>query len=151
MRTCRLIRIPTILAFTLLIAGCVSTSLEGDVDPNIDMANLNTFYVLRQPKDDKGIEKLIAAELQSYGKNSSYGNDSSPPEEVDAVVTYIDKWMWDITMYLLELTIEVRDPKTNYIFAKGHSYRTSLARRSPEAMVEEVLSTIFTGKKEGAE
>jgi hypothetical protein len=51
--------------------------------------------------------------------------------------------MWDITMYMLELNVEIRDPRTDYILATGKSSRTSLARKSPEEMVEEVIGEIF--------
>jgi len=65
-------------------------------------------------------------------------------------VTYVDKWMWDITMYLLELTITIRDPQTDYPLANGNSYHTSLTRKSPPEMVDEVLGNIFkeSGKKQ---
>lgn len=68
-----------------------------------------------------------------------------PPGNTDATVTYIDKWMWDITMYLLELTITIRDPKTDFPLATGNSYHTSLTRLSPKEMVDEVVDNIYKG------
>lgn len=64
----------------------------------------------------------------------------------DAVITYVDKWMWDITMYMIELTIQVRDPKTDFTLAVGNSYHTSLTRKSPTEMVDEVMANIFKGR-----
>jgi len=64
----------------------------------------------------------------------------------DAVITYVDKWMWDITMYMIELTIQVRDPKTDFTLAVGNSYHTSLTRKNPTEMVGEVMANIFKGK-----
>ena len=54
--------------------------------------------------------------------------------------------MWDITMYMLELTVTVRDPNSDFPLASGNSYHTSLSRLTPEEMVDEVISNIF--KKE---
>ena len=65
------------------------------------------------------------------------------PANVDAVATYVDKWMWDITMYLLELTITIRDPKNDFPLASGNSFHTSLTRKSVDEMVDEVTNTIF--------
>jgi hypothetical protein len=62
---------------------------------------------------------------------------------VDALVTYKDKWMWDITMYMLELTITIRDPQNDYPLATGNSFHTSLTRKSPTEMVDEVVENIF--------
>jgi hypothetical protein len=55
--------------------------------------------------------------------------------------------MWDITMYMLELTINFRDPKNNFPLASGNSFHTSLTRKSPEEMVDEVLNNIQTAPK----
>jgi hypothetical protein len=66
---------------------------------------------------------------------------------VDAVVVYIDKWMWDLTMYMLELTVNINDPKTGAQLATGNSLHTSLTRKSPPEMVDEVIENIYKNKK----
>jgi hypothetical protein len=55
--------------------------------------------------------------------------------------------MWDITMYMLELTITIRDPKTDFPIATGNSFHTSLTRLSPKDMVNEVIENIYKGTK----
>jgi hypothetical protein len=55
--------------------------------------------------------------------------------------------MWDITLYLLELTVTFRDANTGYPLAVGNSYHTSLTRKSPEEMVDEVITNIFQASK----
>ena len=135
--------------FLVVLGGCANTSLTSDVDPSADLSTLQSFYVSRLPADERGIEKMIEAELNAIGKHAFSGSDPKSPSPVDAVVTYEDKWMWDITMYMLELEIDLRDPDTNYEFATGRSFRTSLARKSPEEMVREVLSKIFAGQLAG--
>lgn len=127
----------------LLISGCVNTELVSDIDPSADLVSLQSFYVAKSPTDDRGIEAIIAAELNAMGKDATSGSDPKPTVAVDAVVTYVDKWMWDITMYLIELTVDLHDPATDYRFATARSYRTSLARKSPEEMVNEVLGKLF--------
>lgn len=64
-------------------------------------------------------------------------------KDVDAIATYVDKWMWDLTMYMIELTIVVRDPASDFPLATGNSLHTSLTRKSPKEMVDEVTSNIF--------
>jgi hypothetical protein len=48
---------------------------------------------------------------------------------------------------MLELTITLRDPKTNFPMAVGNSFHTSLTRKSSEEMVDEVLSNISNAPK----
>jgi len=126
-----------------LVTGCAS-SLTVDKDPSIQLSTYDTFYIVHQPKDKRGVEKLIAAELTIMGKTATSGAAPEDPEAYDALVTYVDKWSWDITTYMLELKVELRDPRTNYVIANGHSHRTSLKRKSPEGMVKEVLTHMFS-------
>jgi hypothetical protein len=51
--------------------------------------------------------------------------------------------MWDITIYLLELTVTFREPANLQPLAVGNSYHTSLTRKSPDEMVDEVLTNIL--------
>lgn len=138
------IRILSFLAICSLIAGCAS--MHSTRAPDTDLSTLHTFYVQKLPADDNNIDKLISDRLNAMGYKSSYGAGENPPTEVDAIVTYEDKWMWDITMYLIRLTVQVREPKSRNILASAESYRPSLERKSPEEMVTEVLNEIF--KKE---
>lgn len=78
---------------------------------------------------------------------SSFGIEATTTFPVDALVTYQDKWMWDITMYMLQLSIQIRDGKDRTVLATGQSFRPSLVRKSPEGMVNEVLGEIFKGAK----
>jgi hypothetical protein len=48
---------------------------------------------------------------------------------------------------MIELTVNFRDPKTNFPLATGNSLHTSLTRKSPDAMVEEVLANIQSAPK----
>ena len=132
----------------LLVAGCSKVVVKSDSDPNLNMSDLNNFHVRKLPADGRGIEKIIAAKLVEFGFNATSGEKEASPTAYDAIVTYKDRWMWDITMYMLEIDIQLRDPETEFVLATGTSYRTSLARKSPEEMVDEVLRDMFTGKVE---
>ena len=50
-------------------------------------------------------------------------------------------------MYMLELTVTMREPKTDYPLATGNSYHTSLTRKSPAEMVDEVINNIMNEGK----
>jgi len=137
------------IAIVLMLTSGCATSLVSDVDSQVDLDALQRFYVVKLSADNRGIQHLIVNKLNSMGKTAVAGTNPNPASPVDAVVTYEDKWMWDISMYMLELRIGIRDPETNYKFASGHSYRTSLVRKSPEEMVSEVLGKIFEDRPKG--
>jgi hypothetical protein len=127
-----------------LTTGCAVNRATATVDPAARLDTLKTLHVTKHEKDERGVHTLIVDKLRSSGFAVTTGNP--PPDKVDAMVTYVDKWFWDITMYLLELTITIREPKTDYPLATGNSMHTSLTRKSPPEMVDEVVGNIL---KEG--
>jgi hypothetical protein len=124
-----------------LTTGCAVNRATATVDPSANLATLKTVHVVKVPEDGRKINELIADKLRTRGLTVT--TDTEKPAAVDAVVTYVDKWMWDITMYMLELTVTVRDPKTDFPLATGNSFHTSLTRKSPPEMVDEVIGNIF--------
>jgi hypothetical protein len=148
----RLVLSVLILSVLALSSGCAVNRATATVSPDTDLTKVKTYYVVQQPKDQRGIERLISDNLTARGFSAKSGPETSTvPPAVDAVVTYVDKWMWDITMYMLELTVTVRNPANNFPMATANSYHTSLTRKSPPEMVDEVLTNIFNGtaKKQG--
>ncbi|UCV12051.1 hypothetical protein KI614_02050 [Dechloromonas denitrificans] len=143
----KLIKLLAVLGvITSLSTGCAVNRATGSVDPSTNLSALKTMYVKKIPAEDGGTNELIAEKLRSKGVTVTTGTDT-PPSNIDAVVTYVDRWMWDITMYMLELTVTIRDPKTDFPMATGNSYHTSLTRLSPKEMVNEVVDNIYKGAK----
>ncbi len=129
--------------------GCAINRASASVSPDVEISQLMKFFVVRFGPDDRFINKLITNQLINMGYEATTGPEDKAPNYVDAVVTYQDKWQWDISMYMLELDITFRNPKTNVLLAVGNSYHTSLTRKSPEEMVKEVLNNIFEKLKKG--
>lgn len=132
-----------------LSTGCAVNRATATLMPDADLSKVKTVYVVKHDKDDRGVGDLIKTNLAGRGYQAEMGPEVKPPYKTDAVVTYVDKWMWDITMYLLELTITVRD-KNDFPLATGNSLHTSLTRKSPPEMVDEVVNNIVTAKPASA-
>jgi hypothetical protein len=136
-----------LLGLLALGSGCAVNRATANVAPDADIGKFRSFYVVKVPEDQRGVDKLITENLQKRGYATMSGpQPAKAPAGVDAVVTYNDKWMWDITMYMLELTIQFRNPANNFPMATGNSFHTSLSRLSPPAMVDEVLNNIFNAQ-----
>ena len=128
-----------------LTSGCAVNRATANVDPSANFKAFKTMHVVKLADDNRDINALIADNLRARGYAVTTGADK--PSGKDAVVTYKDRWFWDITMYMVELTIVIRDPKDDFPIATGNSYHTSLTRLSPTEMVQEVLDNIFKGGK----
>lgn len=129
------------LLLTLVLTACATSNSARA--PDADLRRLKTFYVARLPADERGIEKLIVNRLTVMGYPCTSGESQTSPAPVDAIVTYQDRWMWDITMYMIKLDIQIHDGTTGAILANGEVMRPSLQRKSPEGMVEETLGVVF--------
>ncbi len=131
----------------LVVQGCSINRATATLAPGADLSGIRNVYVVKEAGDDRNIDELMKAQLTKMGYTATNGPELTLPYKADAVLTYVDKWMWDITMYMLELTVHLRNPETNASLAVGNSMHTSLSRKSPEAMVEEVLGNIFKKAK----
>jgi hypothetical protein len=145
MKLAQLLLIP-LLTLMLGLSGCAVNQATATRAADMDMKAIKTIYVVQHADDKYKVAELIRDDLTKRGYQVTVGNELQPPYPTDAVVKYIDKWMWDITVYMIELTITVRNPSNDFPTLNGHSLHTSLTRKSPQAMVQEVLDNIIKTK-----
>jgi len=132
-----------IISFLL---GCSIVDLKSSQIPGADLSSIDRLYVVHFEPDRRNLHGVIRDELIEMGFQADSGPGSKIPNDIDAVVTYEDRWFWDLSNYMLRLNIEIRNPKTNYPLAIGESIRTSMARKNPDEMAREVLESIFQSK-----
>jgi hypothetical protein len=132
-----------VICSLLVVQGCSVNRATATQAPGADLTSIRNVYIVKEAGDDHNIDELMKTQLAKMGYRATNGPELSLPYKADAVLTYVDKWMWDLSMYMLEFTVHVRNPETNASLAVGNSYHTSLSRKTPEEMVEEVLSNIF--------
>lgn len=142
----RTLRSTAVFLFTLvlLVSGCAINRTNATAVSDFSLNKSTRFYVVRLASDDRDVDKLIVDRLIKGGHIATSGPEQPGSYNADLVVTYKDKWRWDITMYMLELVINFRAPDNGFPLATGSSFHTSLTRKSPEEMVEEVLNSIFS-------
>ncbi len=135
-----------ILALVVFVStGCANRAIS-KVEPGVNLASIKTVYVKKHLADDRGTNALIVEKLSSKGIAVTSGTDGYP-KNVDAVLTYKDTWVWDLTPYMLELDVVIREPDSNLPIAKANSMHTSLSRFTPKQMVDEAIDNLFNGTK----
>jgi len=127
-------------------SGCAIVDLRSSQIPGSDLSSINRLYVVHFEPDRRNLQDVIRDELIEMGFQADSGSESRIPNDIDAIVTYEDRWFWDLANYMIQLNIEIRNPKTNYPIAIGESIRTSMARKNPDEMAREVLESIFKSK-----
>ena len=137
-----------IWGMALVGSGC-SNYATATLSPGADLSAVKTFYVVHQPRDSHNLHYLIRDKLVKEGYTATAGPESERSKyQINSVVTHMDRWVWDITLYLLELTVTLRDASNDFPLAVGNSYHTSLTRKSPEEMVDEVITNILNAGKQ---
>jgi tetratricopeptide (TPR) repeat protein len=138
---CKIIA-PISLLVLFIVSGCAHESAY--VSSGKDIRTLRSFYVAKHAADSKGINILIANQIKSAGYASSTGEERALPANTDAIVTYQDRWQWDMTEYLYRLSVQFRNPADKKVWASGQSFKPSFERSTPEMMVKEVIEKIFS-------
>lgn len=129
------------LLFLALFAGCADVSTHRL--PHTDLSRLQRIFVEKRLADDYRINELIVGELQRRGATATTGPLTMKPDDAQAVVTYVDRWAWDFTTYLIEIWVEVRDARTNKLLAAAHYHRAPLSRQSSSEIIAELFDRLF--------
>jgi hypothetical protein len=148
-KTLKLLRTFLLTASIVGLSGCASKR-NATILPGANLGAVKNYYVVRLSTDDRKINRLIAEDLVRRGFHATTGEPYAVPADSEALVTYRDKWMWDMSMYLLQLDVQIRKPKTDIPMATGMAMHTSLVRRSPTEMVKEAMDEIFKKAREPA-
>lgn len=128
----------------LLLAGCVG-STSGQLALPKEQVRAGSYFVERHDKDDRDLATKIANAMQARGLQATAGTAAQRPPEVAYVVTYVDKWMWDMRMYLYDLRIDLRDGRDQSILGYGQSMQSSLKAmgKSHDDVINVALDQLF--------
>jgi hypothetical protein len=133
----------------VLLMGCSIKYTSSRVMPSAAISPEKTYFVILNEEDERHIDLTLAEEMRAMGlTNVASGPEKDMPADTDVIVLFEDRWMWDITNYLLMFKVQFRDATNNILIARGQSVRTSLARKSVQVMVQEALMGIFRTEAE---
>lgn len=129
--------------FLLLVTTSCASNLKSTAKEGADLSKDLTYYVAWQSEDNSGVNEEVCAQLNLWGRKATTGTREEMPADTDILVTYMDHWMWDITMYLLSMDMTFIDTRTEEELASGTSMATSLVRKSQEWHTNALLTDIF--------
>lgn len=136
----------SILSFLLLLLSNCIHQESRQLAPNISqhrVAKMCTFYVRKNAGDDYQLGEDIVSQLMRMGYRATSGSTASSPSKVDAVISYMDNWHWDMSPYLFSLDAKLHEPGSDLVIATAKITRSSLVRKSQETMVRETLSKLL--------
>lgn len=125
----------------LLATGC--SSMSSYLETGVNISNYKHLYVEHKLADARGVDTLIAQDFRNRGYDISYGPLTLMPRQTDAIISYDDRWDWDFTYYLLQLTVTIRDARTGRTVANVKDIRPSISGKTPVQMIHESVSKIL--------
>jgi hypothetical protein len=137
-------RFAAILILATGFSGCIANT-AGQMTLPAEVSAHGSYFVERSAEDTRDLAKTIAAHMQARGLNATAGAPGESRPGFDYVVTYTDRWFWDMRMYLADLRIEVRDAKDHSVVGFGQSSQSSLKAmgQSHEDVVDTALNQLF--------
>ena len=139
------ILVPLVILVTC--TACATNHQYARFDPGRDILPLDVFYVEIPIQDRGNLGQLIVDNLTARGVLATAGPEDSVPGKATILLTYEGRWSWDITNFLIEMSITLRNPSTREAFAIGSSYHTSMTRLNPVEMIDEIISNLIEADK----
>ncbi len=125
-----------------LLTGCSST-VNTRVANKTDLRRYHHIYVLTALNDNTHIDELLAAELRRLGYDASAGVRTMMPDNAEATIEYEHQIAWDFRQYLIQISLVVRDARTQAQLAEARIFHPGVTRKTPEKMAGEVLAPLF--------
>lgn len=138
------------MASTVFLIGC-STTQDVTIAGKPPTKAIRTISQVtaegNSPEMDAYLEAALAKQGLRLGPKSVQGNDSSG--KVDALVSYVDVWRWDLAMYLKSLSVRLHEGGTGNLLAVAHWSESPLhgfrdAKLVMEKLVAELMEKVRT-------
>lgn len=116
----RSLRILATLAMTLALIGC-GTTQQVTLTKHEAKPGIRSVATVPDEGNSSQMDANLTSALQLNGLavRPSQPKGTRRATDVDALVSYVDVWRWDLAMYLKRLTVKVTDAKTGDILALG--------------------------------
>jgi len=135
----------SMILIALLAVACAGTSatpLTGTArDPGA------VFFVENHGEDQRHIEQIIAEAIRARGVTVTAGGLGERPADTAFIVTYQDRWSWDMRTFMREIKIDVRDAKNGALVAESRTFQDSMSSlgKTWEQTVRNTTNQLFDG------
>jgi hypothetical protein len=142
-----------VLATTVFVTGCSTTQeiILAKAEPTKKISKV--IQVLDADNSVQMNGNLEAAlQKQGFAIKAPLQAGTRKSAEADALISYVDVWRWDITMYLRSLSVRLYDAQSGDLLVSGewkdspmHGFRD--AKVVMDGLVTEVFTKLKTATK----
>jgi len=129
-------KIKTALLCSVLLAGmtgCASTE-QVTLGKQSIPTHLTSVAQVTQDNDSADMDKNLHSAISAAGleQKASLPAGTMKAANVDGLISYSDKWRWDLVMYLNSVTINLFDAKTGDLLVTG-AWNNSVLHSFPDS------------------
>jgi hypothetical protein len=146
-------RIAAATVFALAVLGGCATTQDVQVAKTPPAGAVSTAAHATDDGNSPEMDAILAAALQGEGISVTNalpaGTRQSPG--VDVVVSYVDVWRWDLSMYLQSISIRLFDARSGDLLVAGNWKDSDLhGFRDPQLVVNGLVAEMLTKLRGGA-
>jgi len=135
-----------IVALVVAFASGCSTTQDISLAKVTYTKKINSVAQVAQDGNSQQMDGNLEAALAKEGLalRSKLPAGTATAKDVDALISYIDTWRWDIVMYMKKLTIRLNDAETGDLLAVGQWTESHFHQFRGEGGVKAVMEKMIT-------
>ena len=135
----------SLLLLALCFTGCSSVVDSKYHSTHLRLDSMKRAYVVHEPGSTYGCANAAEEALKSRGLTVTSGFIKDKPADTDFYVEVVDRWQWDLAMYLASLDIRFVDNATGDLIATG-TFRQGTFHTFPDQKQKtfEVIASMYS-------
>ncbi len=131
-----------LLLVTPMIVSCGSTAKPRP--PSVALEAGARVHVVKHANSSRDIDLYLRNSFAKRGYPSTSGAQAEMPSGTQFYVTYVDRWYWDLAMYLLSLDVTMHDAKSGSVINSSR-YKNGFFHTypSPEKKSDELVARLL--------
>jgi hypothetical protein len=141
----RILRLVLLLVLALCFTGCSSVVESKHYSRRVPLESMKSAYVVHDPGSTYGCANAAEEALTARGLTVTSGFIKDKPADADFYVEVVDRWQWDVAMFLASLNIRFVDNHTGDLIAEGTFRQSTFFHTFPDQRQKtfEVIASIY--------
>ena len=146
----RFLRSVLLVLVALCFAGCSSVVESKHYSRRVPLESMKSAYIVHDPGSTYGCANAAEEALTKRGLTVTSGLIKDKPADADFYVEVVDRWQWDVAMFLASLNIRFLDNHTGDLIAEGIFRQSTFFHTFPDQRLKafEVVDSIYNTKPE---
>ena len=138
-------RLVLLVLLAVCFSGCSSVVESKYYSKHVRLESMKRAYVVHDPGSTYGCANAAAEALTERGLTVTSGYIQDKPADADFYIEVIDRWQWDVAMFLASLEIRFVDNASGDLIAIGTFRQSTFFHTFPDTRQKtfEVIASVY--------